>query len=102
MGTSLCKASYEARMQEGRNTELRHAAGYRPQQDVELPLSPEDQQRSICANSIDNSKKEFTDQMARRDFKSAADGMRACAALLGDPFIQKMVDDADTKAARKH
>ena len=94
-----CDALYDQKIREGRERED-VLAGRKapPAAPVDLPLSPTDQKRAACADSIETSKKEYAQRMARGEFKTAADEMRTCADLLGDPFLQNMVNKADLKA----
>ena len=72
-----------------------------PMTSVGLPLSPEDQKRSICANNIETNKAEYEKNMVKRDYKAAAESMRTCAKLLQDPYLEKMVVVAEQKSRAK-
>ena len=96
-----CDAIYEKKLREGRELEaIRNGQRKEAAPAVELPLTPEQQERSACADGVEIAKKEFAGRMARREFKQAADGMRACASLLEDLFLQNLVNVADAKAKR--
>ena len=72
-----------------------------PMTSAALPLSPSDQERSICANNIEAIKSDYKQHMNKYEFKAAAESMRRCAKLLQDPFLGNMVIVAEQKAKGK-